>query len=433
MFRDERIEQICGRVYRGGVFWAVMYALLFGAARLIFRGEFRLSMFLTEAAIVLTGGAILLIGLLRWGFSREERVDFERHSYYLTAGKVFVVAALVGYALSIPFRARVTDDYAVGELILHLEALGCVYFFYAFKRHRVSFNYTFIDEPRGIYYHRVFLNIGKLAGILAVPFSLAAWLDYVMHGSLLFLLAVLLSYIVSVVELGVDYLLFSVLEKMNYDEESPMGLKRGTLVAFLFALGATLVAAVLSVAARVVMEFPLTEMGRVVAAFSNAINRWSYPLLIVTALAFCFLMEQVGHSRRVRAGVCGYLAVQALDLAMRAMRNTVVIMLDRHYGDPLVIQQYTNLLTLWSFLVWLVCLGFTCVVLHGLIRDCGADRRLWVTAVIPVVCQAVGLFLVSQNMMVVNALVIGLGDVAAIGLQVLMLAKGPLQAEQVID
>lgn len=433
MFNDERINQACGNIYCRGILGAVVYALLFGVARALFLGGFRLSMFLTEAAIILTGAVILLVGLIRWGFSREERVGFERHTYYLTAGKVFVVAALAGYALSIPLRGRVTGDYPVNELILHLETLGCVYFFFAFKHRKVSFNYTFIDEPSGVYYRRVFLNIGKLAGILAVPFAVAALLDFGMHGSLWFVLAVLLSYIASVVGLGLDYLLFSVLEKMNYDEEFPRSLKKGTVAAFALAFGAKLVAAGLSIAQAVVLNFPLTEVGKVLAAFSTAINRWSYPLLIVTALALCFLMEQVGHSKRVRVGVCGYLTVQAVDLALRTVRTTVVVLLERTGPDPLVMRQYTDLLTWWSFLVWLLCLVFTCIMLYGLIRDGGASRHLWWSAVITVACQAVGLFLVSQNMTVANALVLGLGGAAALGLQVLLLAKGTLRGSQTAE
>ena len=432
MFNDERIDQACGNMYCCGIFWAVVYTVLFGTVRLLYRGEFRLSMFLTETAIILTGAVILLVGLIRWGVSGDERVAFERHRYYLTAGKVFVVAALVGYALSIPLRVRVTDDYPVNELLLHLEALGCVYFFYAFKRRQVSFNYTFIDEPNGVYYRRVFLNIGKLAGILAVPFAVAALLDFGMHGSLWFVLGVLFGYIASVVELGLDYLLFSVLEKMNYDEEAPRSLKKGTVAAFILALGARLVAAGLSIAQAVVLKFPLTEVGRVMAAFSTAIVRWSYPSLIVIALALCFLMEQVGHSKRVRVGVCGYLTVQAIDLALRTARTAAVVLLERYAHDPAVMRQYTDILTLWSFLVWLLCLVFTCIMLHGLIRDCGAVRHLWWSAVITVACQAVSLFLVSQNMTVANALVLGLGGAAALGLQVLLLTKGELRSRRII-
>ncbi len=428
MFRDERIEQACGNIYSRGILLAVLYTLLFWAARVITFGVYYLPMFLTEAVIVLTGAGIWLVGLVRWGFSREERANFERHTYYLTAGKVFVVAALVGYAISIPLRARVTEDYAVNELILHLETLGCVYFFYAFKRRRVSFNYTFIDDPSGGYYRRVFLNIAKLAGILLVPFSMAAMLDLVLHRSFVFFLAILLSYVTSVVGFGLDYLLFSVLEKMNYDEETPKSLKKGTIVAFILALGAELVTVALTITEAVVLKFPLTEVGRVLAAFSAAIVRWSYPSLIITALALCFLMEQVWHSKRVRIGVCGYLTVQAIDLALRPVRTAIIVVLERRYFD--LIRQYTDFLTLWFALVWLLCLIFSCVMLHGLIRDCGASRHLWWTAAITVACQAAGLFFVSQNMTVVNAIAVGLGGLAALGLQVALLAKGNLRGGQ---
>ena len=430
MFNDERINQACGRIYSGGILLAVLYTALFAASRILFLGGFRLSQFLNEAAILVTGGAILLIGLLRWGVSPDERGAFEKHNYYLAAGKVFVIAALAGYAVSIPLRMRITGDSPVNELILHLLALGCAYFFYTFKRHEISLNYTFIDTPNRAYYGRVFLNIAKLAGILLLPFSAAAMLDLWLHQSFLYFLAILLGYVTSVTGLGLDYLLLSALEKMNYDEESPVpkkrgALKRGTLVAFILAVGAELVTAVLTIVYYVVLTRPMTEMGRVVAAFNTALMRWSYPTLVITALALCLLMEQTSHSKRVRIGVCGALTIQSLELAIRAPRSSIIYFLERINSEPSAIVRYADAQSTWSLVAWLILIGFTCLWIHGLIRDCGATRALWLTVALTVICRAVGIFLGAQSVMVAFAVVVHLGGVIASALRVMMLRLPP--------
>ncbi len=422
-FYDERINRVCGGTYRTGILLAVLYTVLFGVCRALTVG-FHVILYLNEIFIVLTGCIILLVGLVRWGLARDERADFEKHTYYLTAGKVFVVMALLGYAVSIPLRMRLTNDYAVNDLIVHLLILGCVYFFYTFKRHQVSFNYTFIEEPSATYYIHVLLNIAKLAGILLIPFGLAAFLDLALYKSFLHFLAILWGYVASVLGLGTDYLLLSVLEKCNVGSSPAAGMhvenltaertsaapvRKGTFIAFVLLIAMQGVSLLLQTAYWFFLEFPLTTVGRTVAAFSLAMKQWSNVTLVLTALAFGFLLEYNLHSKRVRVGICGMLAVQAADLVLSVPKTTVVYTLERLWSDPTVMRLYTESLTYLSFAVWLLIVIFTCVLIRGLTCDCGVSRALWLTVIIEVACQAVGLFWVSQTENVAYSLTVGIG------------------------
>ncbi len=432
MFNDERINRVCARLYRTGILLAVLYTVLFSVCRALVAG-FYVRLYLTEICIVLTGCMILAIDLIRWGFSRDEREEFERHRYYLTAGKVFVIMALLGYALSIPLRIRLMSDYSHNTLILHLLTLGCVYFFYTFKRQEVSFNYTFIDESASVYYRRVLLNIGKLAAVLLVPFGLAALLDLAMFGSFPHFLAILVGYILSTVELGAYYLILSILEKMNAREEGaeeetalPRLLRKGTMVAFLFCIGAQTVGVLLEVAYRwVVTSFPLTQVGAVVRAFSRATGDWSCLTLALVALASSFLMEHHIHSKRVQIGVGGVLAVQAVSKVLGIVDTAVVVCLERGLDQRLsqTVSSYMDFLNLRSFIGWLLALVFACVMIYGLIRDCGADRRLWVVMGIVVACQGIGLFFAAQSLLAVHAAVTRGGVVAASVLWLVFLCR----------
>lgn len=433
MFNDERINRVCARVYCTGILLAVLYTVLFSVCRALVAG-FYVRLYLTEITIILTGCMILGIDLLRWGLSRDEREEFERHRYYLTAGKVFVIMALLGYALSIPLRIRLMSDYTVNALVSHLLTLGCVYFFYTFKRHEVSFNYTFIDEPDSAYYRHVLRNIGVLAAVLLVPFGLAALLDLAMFGSFPHFLAILVGYILSTVELGVYYLILSILEKMNAreagseEETARRGLlRKGTMIAFLFCIGAQTVDVLLEVAYQwVIASFPWTQVRDVVMALSRATGEWSRLILVLVALAVSFLMEQYIHSKRVRIGVGGLLAVQAVWKFLSIADTAVIVCLERGLdrNHTQMVTSYTEFLSLRFFIGWLLVMAFACVMIYGLIRDCGADHRLWITLGIVGACQGIGLFLVAQSSLPAHAAVTGGGVLAASVLWLVLLRRG---------
>ena len=437
-FDDERINYESGRIYQWGILWAVLYTAVFALSRQLFLGNAEgetLSLFIAEITVIGFGAVILLVGLIRWGLGRDERRVAEKHRYYLTAGKVFLIAAVAGYALSIPLRSQSgLNDYPINELLMQLEVLGCVYFFFAFKRRMISFNYTFIHETGWGYYGHVLRNIGKLALYALIPFGAAAVLDLLTHMSTLYFNAIGIAYALTVYDLGLCYFLLSLLEKLNYDEESPKNLKRGTFIALIIAIGKQAEVFLCRILAAWVAQYGMTQelpagvtFGELLATFSSAAREASYPALVATALALCFLMEQTHHSRRVRVGVCGYLTVQAVDLVLTVLRSAVMVALEQHAEDPSAIRLFGNLTTYWSFAVWLVSLAFTCLWISGLIRDCGASKLLWLTVGLVVVCQAVGIFFGSQSMNLALTLTVGGGALLAMVGRLIILKTGNLR------
>lgn len=434
-FDDERINYESGRIYQWGILWAVLYTAVFALSRLLVLGNAEgvtLALFISEITVIGFGAVILLVGLIRWGLGRDERRVAEKHRYYLTAGKVFLIAAVAGYALSIPLRSQSElNDYPINELLMQLEVLGCVYFFFAFKRRMISFNYTFIHETGWGYYGHVLRNIGKLALYALIPFGAAAVLDLLTHMSTLYFNAIGIAYALTVYDLGLCYFLLSLLEKLNYDEEAPKNLKRGTFIALIIAIGKQAEVFLCRILAAWVAQYGMTQelpagvtFGELLATFSSAAREASYPALVATALALCFLMEQTHHSRRVRVGVCGYLTVQAVDLVLAVLRNAVII----HYAQsPHMAQTFAEYTTYWSFAVWLVSLAFTCLWISGLIRDCGASKLLWLTVGLVVVCQAVGIFFGSQSMNLALTLTVGGGGLLAMVGRLIILKTGNLR------
>ena len=95
--------------------------------------------------------------------------------------------------------------------------------------------------------------------------------------------------------------------------------------------------------------------------------------------------------------------------------------------DPTAIGVFANATTYWSFAVWLVSLLFTCLWIHGLIRDCGASRLLWITVGAVVVCQAVGIFFGAQSMNLAHTLTVGGSALLAVVGRLVILKTGNLR------
>ena len=413
MFYDERINRICGRAYRTGILLAVLYTLLFGLCRFMLLGRFRWDRSVTDLFIILTGIALLLIGTIRRGFAKDERVEFEQHNFYLRAGKIFVVASLLGYALSIPQLkyqwAYKPLDYSADQLILHLLTLGCVYFFCVFKRHQVSFNYAFIDAPSAVYYRRVLLNVAKLAGILLLPFGLGVLSDMARHGA--YLLTIVLRYAISVGGLSLSYLLLSVLEKCNNrGDEAPLWedhpshrlMGRGTAWAFATVVLVLLVKAALRLYLSILASQPPRFMaGNRFSALNDVLNGCQYPTLILAALAFSFLMEQHIRSKRVRMGICGILSLRAVSMVQIMTYPCILRLLERNFltqSSYEILQIYSHIQTATTVCLWVLTIAFSCLLIYGLIRDCGASPLLWLTVGIEIF-QQVAVHLVTAHEM----------------------------------
>ena len=108
-------------------------------------------------------------------------------------------------------------------------------------------------------------------------------------------------------------------------------------------------------------------------------------------------------------------------------RSAVMAALERYMEDPTAIGQFANATTYWSFSVWLISLIFTCLWIHGLIRDCGASKLLWLTVGLVMLCQAVGIFLGSQSMTLARTLTVGGGALLAVVGRLVILKAGSLR------
>lgn len=334
-FYDERINAECGRIYQRGILYATLVALLYGLLHgwSLFSVRYfgfdtpgfleRSVFFIPEATVFISGAVILLCGALRHGRSVDEREVFEKHRYYLSAGKAFIIIAFIGYALTIPFSARrLSHDVPLNYLSKLFMILGAIYLYYTFKKRDIFFNYTFIQERKDLYYKRVFLNIAKLAGVLFLGFFAAALLDLGMHKSFLNFFSILVAYVLSVLSLGLEYLFISWTEKISYDEGEHRGLNRGTLVKFLFLLGFVFVNFSVTLLQLGISNGSMGQLlkeqglslGEVLASVSNIKNFIDQEISVLTAMILCKFMCQIRECRTARKIIAALLILTSFSV-----------------------------------------------------------------------------------------------------------------------
>jgi len=401
-FYDERINSECGRIYRRGMIYATLVTLIYGILRAVVlysNRHLEFSYFYTELAIVVCGVIILAAGTLKFFGESDERVEALKHSYYLRAAKIFLVVALAGYAVSIPFSLHHSFvDVPTNQLILILEVLGTVYLFYAFKSKNINFNYSFIHEERGEYYLRVFKNIGKLSATLFVAFFFSAMLDLGINRSFVSFFGILEGYLDSCVGLGLEYLLISWIEKASYDEDESEKLKKGTRIAFFFCLGVQIIASVVNI---IYVKFATGNLsdyggkaGEILASFSYKKLHLSYLLTALLAVFFCHLLTQTVNERLCRAAIRGRLWIMGISTASGTFLRLAVMLLSEDMKR--IYAEYSNIFSELLTVINIVLIG---LLAAGLVKRYRASRVVWLCPAAQTAGFLVGTFMTNQNML----------------------------------
>ncbi len=411
MFNDERINAESGKIYQRGILYATLVSLLYGALRgtyfILAQGRLFLPYLLTELTIVLFGLGILITGAVRFPWKDDERMVADKHRFFLGAGKLFVVAALAGYAVTIPLsRGKAFADMPVNHLILILQVLGYLYFFYTFKTRGISFNYSVIAEEKSTYYRAVFTNIGKLSGALLIAFLFAAMLDLALNRSVLGFLGVLRSGLLSAIGLGLEYWFISWIEKRSYDEEDTQRLKSGTVIAFLVLIGTFLLSSATVIAYTFIVSGDLSSLpggnlGELLASLSYTKLYAGYLQNALTAMVLCLLLTQTGNSPRTRRAVACILGLTVFSvlyqLVVSFFPSIIMPLLERSW-DPYAIQQIMVRLTQISKLASLVGIFLQLGLAHSLTKEVGVAKILLAAPALKLALFLADLFFSSQSM-----------------------------------
>ncbi len=237
-FSDERINSLCGKIYRNGIILSVLITAVYLPILRYgynFTEAAQFSNIFDELAIIAAGLGILLIGIAKFRTQKQdERIAASEHRYYLNAWKVFLCVILGSYALSLPYvlesdaKQSVPNNY----LLLILQTVGLIYLYFKFRQHKININYTVISESKKVYFLHILKNIGYFALILLLPYAFAVIISCIISKGFNNALIILLSYCASVWGLGLEYLFLSWVEKCFYDDERPLIFKKGVGILF---------------------------------------------------------------------------------------------------------------------------------------------------------------------------------------------------------
>jgi len=255
MFHDERINAECGKMYRRGILLTTILTALAGCLRafylLYLKNEVEVKYLLLEAIIVISGVTILLIGLILYGRCADERETFHMYRYYRKLGPLFLIIIGVACMVALLPGMLYTDKYIYQSMvhtvpmipnayIALLVGIGSIYFLFHFKAKDISVNYSFIEDPR--YYKRVFINIGKVAGMLLLTLicllAIVAliWNNRVSSNMGLAVTVAVSYYPIVAFIYAVGYLYISWLEHRSYHYPNGRFIKSENLIPIIVAL-----------------------------------------------------------------------------------------------------------------------------------------------------------------------------------------------------
>lgn len=405
MFNDERINAECGKIYSRGILLAVLLTLVYAAVRtavLVIQDSLVSVLTYTEAVILIFGIGILVTGALRFRKDGDERTAFERCSFYKKAGRLFIIAVLGTYILTIPFTSEeMLGVEGYNQLLFLLEIVGCLYAFYAFKTRDINFNYSFIAESTGVYYRRVLKLVGGLWLSLLAPFFIAAVWMLVTRRSWLSAFAILLAYFSSAAGLSVWYFFISLVEKTSYDSMGDGRFALGARIAALACLVVELVTALLMCSYVYYATGDLRaisdggSIGTLIAAIATVRLRLEFILIVLVGLALSQILPQI----RKGGLLCAVCRVQLILLALNVIVKTLRPILYRAYSDESIrfiattVVQWRERLSLLTTLVMLT------LFIYAAVMELGVSRVLWAIPVLRTVAAAVNIFLTSQNML----------------------------------
>lgn len=318
MIYDERIHAVKGKAFRSTLIFAFFLFLVYTALHLTYLfvcvGRVHPLSLLTDGAALLASGIILLVGESEYGSGGDEMRVYEKNCYYAKHFYTFLYIFAGVYCVAAPLApfAVPYEDYPPSQVLL-MALLPCgLFLLWQFKRAEVPLNSSFLEESRGEYWKRVWLNVLKFGGICLgftlVSFCVTFWYA-VSTGlynpfSFLVLRAVLLAGLAAWNGFALEYLLFSLAERSSNGAKLA-GKISGCTRTFLWIGCATSVAGalltdlsfVLLTRERVILQD--VPLGQIAAAFSYITRDFSEVSMVFLSL-FCLYFLSELHPLRDR-------------------------------------------------------------------------------------------------------------------------------------
>jgi len=405
-FNDERINSALAKIYRNGMIIATIITLAYALLRAVYLNANDALLFkymLTEGAMSMCSIIIIVIGLIRFKGDKDERIERDMAQYYLKGAKVFLIVTISAYAISIPYsRGKDFGDMPLNILMNSLIALAYVYIYYNFRKNKIEINYSIINNSTGKYLLLVLANIGKFALGALVPFFIAGIIDLFVNKSIIFMLSTLASGAASVITIGSEYFIISLVEKLYYNDERPVLFKRGLIIFAIMLIVAVVLKGLLDLAFVLVAEFGMNyegvigALGERLAEISTYRKTVTY-FYVTTAVAplLCSFAAQLGDSKcfKLLKAWSTVIIIQVADAMLISPMITVII--SRHNDEAL--RDYALIINNISYVYSVLFIVMAVILVRTLIKNCSMSKSLRIVPILSAIALAFTMFASTQR------------------------------------
>ena len=284
MFYDERIEGVKGKIAKKAILIAFgvsfVLAQIHGINLLRNASDARYYWFaFTDAVIYFSTVIALMIGgILRIVYRKDERTELEQGKFYSKAAAALIKTALGALAFDLPIVLYLgkpltfADNGPDGMIYTLLFTVG-IYVVYSFRKNDIYFNYSIMDSDR--YYKGVFKNVGKL-GLYTLAFLGVSMISFVGVVAIkapdnarvaMILWNTLAYYLGAFTEIALLYLLYSFLEKCSYNSEKTISKSTGISLGITILIYAVYTAGVIFVDSTAISQATAVQLVSILSSF----------------------------------------------------------------------------------------------------------------------------------------------------------------------
>lgn len=327
MFYDERIEGVKGKIAKKAILIAFgvtfVLAQMHGINLLRNASDARFYWFaFTDAVIYFSTVIALMIGgILRIVYRKDERTELEQGKFYSKAAAALIKTALGALAFDLPIVLYLgkpltfADNGPDGIIYTLLFTVG-IYVVYSFRKNDIYFNYSIMDSDR--YYKGVFKNVGKL-GLYTLAFlgvSMISFVGVVVIKSpdnarvAMILWNTLAYYLGAFTEIALLYLLYSFLEKCSYNSEKTISRSTGISLGITILIYAVYTAGVIFVDSTAISQATAVQLVSIMSSFDIYIKL----ALLIFLTYFGYEYQRVRKNKLLSAGCVTILLSETLSV-----------------------------------------------------------------------------------------------------------------------
>ena len=363
MFKDERIDQCIGKIYRKTMILFTFFSLFYLIVTSIF--QFSLVSIINPIVVLISSLIILIYGefILNRKTIKDERYYSIKSNYYQKAMFSFILSTLVGFIIAVILSFKYPNSNTTNSFLLFMEVISFLFINYQIKKNEINFNYSFINLNNGGYYKRVFKNILKLLVYISIIYLIIFFISLIIFFNFKLIISFLIIYItsslISFVSLSLLYLVLSWMEKINYDEmDQDSKYFKGMLISLIIALSYAFTLIYLITYAIALSKGDIhvnnNQLGTLISNINIAVNYLTYYQIIFFTYAISILFFHLKSTSRSYKWVNIINIYFLISVLYRIFSPIILSSLALHFNNAQSIQLITSINYYLSILFTLI-------------------------------------------------------------------------------